>query len=350
MWWILRDPLDSPPAERPYARRATAVHTSHVAGRDAAGRTRRKTAVVLVFGVLLGCASSGPAQRCLRTPASSKVGDAELAHCQLAFTHHRSRRDLFDRFIRLLLARQRYAEVVHWSHEVLAEDESRTDAAYFLAVGLRKLGRCSDALPFYRLYARQHPRDPDPHFGIGICLESSGKSVEAREAYAAYLKLDQRPAYADWRSKATARLRALGGADQPTQQASPSGPAKSAAAPPTAATDASAAPSLGGTTTVSSAADCKALETLVEGDPFDTKAYEKLALCLASKQRHQEVASQMRTALRDNPDWPRGWLHLGRAQRAMGQKQPATSSLKKACKAGVAEACTTNEPAPVISP
>jgi hypothetical protein len=231
MWWILRDPLDSPPAERPYARRATAVHTSHVAGRDAAGRTRRKTAVVLVFGVLLGCASSGPAQRCLRTPASSKVGDAELAHCQLAFTHHRSRRDLFDRFIRLLLARQRYAEVVHWSHEVLAEDESRTDAAYFLAVGLRKLGRCSDALPFYRLYARQHPRDPDPHFGIGICLESSGKSVEAREAYAAYLKLDQRPAYADWRSKATARLRALGGADQPTQQASPSGPAKSAAAP-----------------------------------------------------------------------------------------------------------------------
>jgi cytochrome c-type biogenesis protein CcmH/NrfG len=47
----------------------------------------------------------------------------------------------------------------------------------------------------------------------------------------------------------------------------------------------------------------------------------------------------MRIALRDNPEWARGWLHLGRAQQALGQTAQARVSLAKACAAGVSEAC-----------
>ena len=107
-----------------------------------------------------------------------------------------------------------------------------------------------------------------------------------------------------------------------------------AALPPTAApAPAAAAP------TVPKTIDCAAASRAVAADPFATSAYEQLAECSARAGRHSEVIARMRTALRDNPDWARGYLHLGRAFRATGDEPQAKSALAKACSAGVAEAC-----------
>jgi cytochrome c-type biogenesis protein CcmH/NrfG len=77
----------------------------------------------------------------------------------------------------------------------------------------------------------------------------------------------------------------------------------------------------------------------VKADPFATAAYQKLAECEHQAGRHQEVVARMRMAIRDNPEWTRGWYYLGRAQKALGQAARAKPALAKACAAGVSEAC-----------
>jgi len=47
----------------------------------------------------------------------------------------------------------------------------------------------------------------------------------------------------------------------------------------------------------------------------------------------------MRVATRDNPDFARGFYHLGRAYKAKGDQASARTYLGKACSSGIAEAC-----------
>jgi len=57
------------------------------------------------------------------------------------------------------------------------------------------------------------------------------------------------------------------------------------------------------------------------------------------QQKHRTILKRMRTALRDNPDYARGWLHLGRAYHALGQNVASANALAKACAKGIEEAC-----------
>jgi cytochrome c-type biogenesis protein CcmH/NrfG len=86
-------------------------------------------------------------------------------------------------------------------------------------------------------------------------------------------------------------------------------------------------------------ADCSSHERAFGADPFATAAYDQWAECASKAGRHADVSKRMRVALRDNPDWSRGWLHLGRACRALGDATQAKAALTKACAAGVTEAC-----------
>jgi cytochrome c-type biogenesis protein CcmH/NrfG len=86
-------------------------------------------------------------------------------------------------------------------------------------------------------------------------------------------------------------------------------------------------------------ADCSTHEKAIQADPFAVAAYDRFAECELKAGRSGEVVKRMRTALRDNPDWARGWLHLGRAYKALGDAVQAKAALAKACAASVAEAC-----------
>ncbi|MCA9672240.1 MAG: hypothetical protein KC503_41890, partial [Myxococcales bacterium] len=85
--------------------------------------------------------------------------------------------------------------------------------------------------------------------------------------------------------------------------------------------------------------NCDAQMAKFKSDPFATKSYDAWAACASRAGRHADVVRYMRIAIRDNPDFKRGWLHLGNAQKALGQTAQAKASWAKACAGSVAEAC-----------
>ena len=85
--------------------------------------------------------------------------------------------------------------------------------------------------------------------------------------------------------------------------------------------------------------DCSAHEKAISADPFATAAYDKFVECAMNARRYNDVIQRMRTAIRDNPDYARGYFHLGRAYKAIGDQVQAKTALAKACAAGVSEAC-----------
>ena len=74
-------------------------------------------------------------------------------------------------------------------------------------------------------------------------------------------------------------------------------------------------------------------------NPFDTGAYDKWAVCSLKQGKHADVIKRIRMAVRDNPDYTKGWLRLGQAYKAAGKAAQAAASFKKGCAAGVKEAC-----------
>jgi predicted Zn-dependent protease len=87
------------------------------------------------------------------------------------------------------------------------------------------------------------------------------------------------------------------------------------------------------------AEDCSQYERTVRKSPFNTEAYSQFAECALRAGRHMDVVAKMRVAVRDNPDYSRGWFYMGQAYKAAGKRDQASRSFKKACAAGVAEAC-----------
>jgi len=293
--------------------------------------------IILELGILslAGCAGS---KRCLQTPVSSKVTQEEVSRCEAWLQKNLDRSDLFDRTIQLLHARGEFGKMRRWSRKVLEHDEQRADARFFLAVSLRKLGRCEQAVEHYRRYAKINESDADPYYGIGLCQEALGDSRAAITAFRSYIDKEQRPSRRSWRDRASARVAALSGggvvAAAPPRRPSvirTRAPTRTAK-PPRAARP---APRL-----LKPRPNCGALAKKVKSDPFATAAYDRLAGCLASRGEHAKVIKRMLMAIRDNPSFTRGWLRLGDAYRALGRAAAAKRAFARACKGGLPEACS----------
>jgi tetratricopeptide (TPR) repeat protein len=342
------------------------------------------TAVPLIaLALATGAGCSTTATKCLQTPASNKIPDDAFDTCESALDADLDRQDVFHVYMALLRVNEKYKEIEKWSKQVLAHDSGRTDALYNLAVALRKTGNCKAAVKKYRSYAKKKKDDPDPYFGMALCYEDLGDKEKAIQAYDTYIQRENREGQASWVDKAKQRRAILDGqslAPAPTAKPAPA-PAKGApaagappaegggptaaagpagtpppeatppaagaggAAPPPEATPpapptpkpapaAAAAPKAAPLST-----DCSVYEKKFSSDPFNTEAYEKFAECASKAGRHSDVVARLRIGVRDNPDFHRGYLHLGRAFKALGQAGQAKSALEKACTAGVTEAC-----------
>jgi tetratricopeptide (TPR) repeat protein len=291
---------------------------------------------IIVLGLGLAVTAGCAASECLRIPASAKVPETGVARCEKALRADLDRQDLLDRYVALLRLRGEHERIERIARAVLKHDTARTDARYFLAYALRQQGRAEEALAAYQAYAKVNERDPDPHYGMALCHEARGDVSAAISAYGAYLAREKRAAREDWRARARDRVAALRGAGVPRRRASaPDKPARRAAG----AGGAGAVPRKAPAAKPPRPADCRAAEREISRDPFATQAYERFARCALALGRNADVVRRMRIALRDNPDFARGWLHLGRAQQALGDTAGARASLAKACAGGVTEAC-----------
>lgn len=317
---------------------------------------------------------------CLQTPPSSKVSGDALAICEKALEDNLDRRDVFARTVQLLQQRARYRDMATWSQRVVNADASRTDARYFLAVGLRKVGQCDEAILAYQAYAERNRDDADPYFGIALCYETKGDSKNALLAYKLYVGKEKRTEKQSWVKRAQDRIAELtGGPAAPvvTTTAPSAPPAIATTAPLAAQPEATTPPPPNGTQTSQTTVEVEVVRepgtpdapltpaprkttttvavakapaengrgcdkelAQIAANPFDTDAYQRFAVCAAGLSMHQEIIAKMRVALRDNPKWARGWLYLGRAQNAVGDVTASRASFAKACAASVVEACS----------
>lgn len=306
-----------------------------------------------VFATLgAGCAST-----CLRTPVSTKVSNEIVETCRSEAEDSLDRRDIFDRYVRILWARGEYAKVVALSRKVLSQHAERTDARFYLAVGLRKLDRCGEALPHYRRYAKRRSNDADPYFGIGLCQEKLGDTARALAAYRAYLAREKRPDRQAWRRRAEERIAALGGSGlamvgyrrapavatlrRTPRTARRSTPIARRApiARRTPVARAVPAPRPKPVARPAIPASCAAHEAAIKKNPFDTAAYQRFAVCSRKRSEHAAAIKRLRVGVRDNPEWAEGWLHLGLSYKATGQSARAKRAFARACKGKATAAC-----------
>lgn len=299
--------------------------------------------------MLSGCA--GVATKCLDMPVSTKISNDDVNTCKAALEADLDRRDVFQRYMDILRARGEHRQVVSWSKRVLKYDRDRPDAIYNLAVGLRKMGRCRLAVRFYKAYAKRNKSDPDPYFGLALCFEALNRRDLAIKAYSIYVRKEERESQKEWVNRAKARIQEFQGlapapAAKPAPAAQPA-PAPAAQPPPIpqpapvakpapAPAPAAQPPPIPQPAPVE---DCSVFKKAIASSPFDTGSYTKFAECALKAGQSAEVIRLLRVGVRDNPDYSRGWYYLGKAFTAAGQTQQSTRAFKKACNAGVSEAC-----------
>lgn len=129
-----------------------------------------------------------------------------------------------------LLREKRFADAAAKFKAATVADPTFALAWYDLAYAQRRAGRCDEAVVAYRRFAAVRPGEPDPFYGLGLCLKELGDRTGAIAALKKYLSLENRPTEQKFVDKARAEVAALEGADSP-----PAAPASVAVAPPTRA-------------------------------------------------------------------------------------------------------------------
>src|SRR6185436_12548311 len=69
---------------------------------------------------------------------------------------------------------KRYAEAAEKYEAAVAADPKHAAAWYGLAVARRRSGRCDRAIIAYQRYADLLKTEPDPYYGLGLCLMETG--------------------------------------------------------------------------------------------------------------------------------------------------------------------------------
>ena len=238
-----------------------------------------------------------------------------------------------------LLSAKHLPEAAEKFEAAVAADPKFASAWYSLAVARRHLNQCPGAIAAYRRYAALAPDEPEPYFGLGLCLRDTGDRAAAIEALKHYISIEKRPASERWVDKAhsvLAELGAAGGTPPPTEP--PPAPAEAA----TAAKGGATAPA--GKSAASSPANAAYVEAqslrdhghideaiaefkqAIATDPRHIAARAALGELLLKIRRDDEAIEVFRAALDKNPGYPLAWYDLAFALRARGRAADAVDA------------------------
>ena len=184
---------------------------------------------------------------------------------------------------------------------------------YLLASSQRRAGNCDRAVAAYRRYAELRPSHPDPHFGLGLCLESIGDRDGALSSFRRYADTDTRAQWAEFVSQARERIAKLE-SEHAATAATPS-----AAAPAAKAHE--KAGQLIATRNYPEAAND--LRAGIKGAPADAAAWYKLAFALRESNQPEEAAKAYRRYITLKPDDPDPYYGLGHVLLASGHPDEA---------------------------
>jgi tetratricopeptide (TPR) repeat protein len=181
------------------------------------------------------------------------------------------------------------------------------------------------------------PEEPEPYYGLGLCLKDTGQKASAAQALRRYVELEKRPSAERWVAHAQSVIEEIGnGADAPAAPTAPPSPAppKQAAAPqkvestPPAESPATAlyvkSQQLRDSGHIEESI-AKFKETIAT-DPQHMQARAALGELLLKIRRDDEAINVFRAAVAKSPDYPLAWYELAYALRVKGRMPDAVDA------------------------
>jgi cytochrome c-type biogenesis protein CcmH/NrfG len=209
---------------------------------------------------------------------------------------------------------------------------------YLLGSTSRRAGSCDRAVAAYRRYLELRPAEPDPLFGIGLCLQVIGDRDGALTSFQRYVERDTRPGSAEFVTAAKARIAALEkakAADAAAKPASKAGAGAGGAGPV-----ASGAGGVGGVTSGhaaagtelvaehKSAAAVAELQAAVKEAPADAASWYKLAFALRQSGQLPEAAKAYQRYITLKPDDPDPYYGLAQVLVALNRPDDALATFR----------------------
>ena len=212
---------------------------------------------------------------------------------------------------------------------------------YLLASTSRRAGSYDRAVAAYRRYLELRPAEPDPLFGLGLCLEAVGDRAGALASFQSYVQKDTRPSSAEFVTAAKTHIESL-------EKAKASAEGEAAKARPKAVTGAggTGGPVAGGAGGASglatghaaagtelvaehkSAAAVGELQTAVKDAPADAASWYKLAFALRQSGQLAEAAKAYQRYITLKPDDPDPYYGLGQVQLALDRPDDALMTFR----------------------
>jgi tetratricopeptide (TPR) repeat protein len=205
---------------------------------------------------------------------------------------------------------------------------------YALAAARRRAGQCDRAIAAYRRYAQKLPDEPEPYYGLGLCLRETGMMASAGQALRRYIELEKRPTSQKWVEHARAVLEEIGNspdAPRPSAPAAAGGPAASLGVPDGgAAPDSPAAPLYAKSQALRDTGHIEEsiakFKEAIAADPQHMVARAALGELLLKIRRDDEAISVFRAAVQKNPEYPLAWYELAFALRVKGRMPEAVDA------------------------
>ncbi|HXU01039.1 MAG TPA: tetratricopeptide repeat protein [Polyangia bacterium] len=209
---------------------------------------------------------------------------------------------------------------------VVAADSNNDLAWYMLASASRQAGHCDRAIVAYKRYMDLVPTMPDPYYGLGLCLLSTGDKLGALTALRHFVAVAPAKS-SSWRAHAASVVQELSAPPPPTPApgstpADAAVPAKPAPSPATPAFN--EAQLLRDRGHVEEA--IVKFKQAIALDPRHSAARTALGELLLKIRRDDEAITVLRACVDKNPTYSLAWYDLAFALRTRGQYPAAVDA------------------------
>jgi tetratricopeptide (TPR) repeat protein len=230
-----------------------------------------------------------------------------------------------------LITAQKPAEAAEKFDAVTKAEPDYAPGWYRLAVARRRAGQCALAIDAYRRYAQMLPDEPEPYYGLGLCLKDENRLASAAQALRRYVELEKRPESQRWVEHARgiiAEIGTSGDAPMPATgtakpPAAPKGPPAGGAESPAAALYAKAQ-QLRDTGHIEEA--LASFKEAISADPHLIVARVALGELLLKIRRDSDAIDVFRGALHESPEHSLSWYELAFAFRVRGRLPEAVDA------------------------
>jgi tetratricopeptide (TPR) repeat protein len=220
-----------------------------------------------------------------------------------------------------LMTAKRFAEAAEKFQEVVSSEPNNDLGWYQLASAHRKAERCDRAVAAYKRYMDLVPTQPDPYYGLGLCLLKTGDKMGALAALKHFVAVAPRPKSKVWIDHATSVIEELTAA--PKAEGLVDAAVKPTPPSPAAPAYAEAQLLRDRGRIEESIAKFKQAIAL---DPRHSAARTALGELLLKIRRDDEAIPVLRAAVEKNPSYSLAWYDLAFALRTKGQHAAAVDA------------------------